>query len=400
MKNTILIVSMNLYNGGAERSLVNLLNEIDYSLYSVDLLLFQKKGMFLEQLPKEVNILNTPKELYYLYNRIDRGIFKKFLYVKIAVIRVMGSFIINLNKGDKIRKKRQLRWKNFYKNVLPNFTKSYRVALAYLECEPTYYVIDKITALHKAVWVHNDYEQTGLDKSLDLPYMEKANTIVSISDECVKILKKVFPKQASKCFCIPNLISDELIKRRAKEKIETEYQNEKFKILSIGRLNEQKGFDLAIEAASMLKDSGIDFQWIIIGTGKLYNTLNIMINKYNLDGYVYLVGAKTNPYPYILKCDILTQTSRFEGKSVVLDEAKILKKPILATRYTTVYDQVSTDFGFVVDMDSKSIYEGLKAVFYNRSLLTEREQFLEKQLYGNIDEIKKYYEIFNAGREK
>lgn len=73
MKKEILFIMSSLGNGGAERSLVNLLNEIPYDKYDVDLLLFKKSGMFLKQVPNQVSILHRPKILKKLYGPIQQS---------------------------------------------------------------------------------------------------------------------------------------------------------------------------------------------------------------------------------------------------------------------------------------------------------------------------------------
>ena len=64
------------------------------------------------------------------------------------------------------------------------------------------------------------------------------------------------------------------------------------------------------------------------------------MNNEVVEEYITFLGLRANPYPYIRSCDLLVQPSRWEGKSVVLDEAKILAKPILATNYSTIKDQL------------------------------------------------------------
>ena len=61
----------------------------------------------------------------------------------------------------------------------------------------------------------------------------------------------------------------------------------------------------------------------------------------DLEEHFYLIGLKSNPYPYLKQADIYVQPSRFEGKSIALDEAKILNKPIVVTNYSTAKDQIN-----------------------------------------------------------
>ena len=384
---------MNLYNGGAEKSLVNLLNNFDYNLYDVNLMLFQKKGLFLEEIPKDVTILDTPDDLKYLYQNPDRNTFKSINNIKAFLYRLIGNIYMKVLKGNSLRRRRQLRWKKFYRKALKVYEEEYDVAIAYLECEPTYYVIDKVNADKKIVWVHNDYLKTGLDWKLDLKYMQSADKVVSISEECVQILKNTFLGIKNKFICLPNLTSEIIIKQKSCEVFNLEYDADKFKILSIGRLNEQKGFDLAINAAKLLKDQNKKFQWFIMGDGELKEKLDSMIKKYELENYVFLIGVRSNPYPYIKGCDLLVQSSRFEGKSVVLDEAKILGTPILATNYPTVKDQVNENIGMIVDMNSESIAKEIVDLIENKERLKFYKENLNKIVCGNINEISKYYKI-------
>ena len=69
----ILVVMSTLYNGGAERSLVNFLNELPQDKYEIDLLLFKREGMFMKQLPSYVMVLDTPKELKQLYGSVKKA---------------------------------------------------------------------------------------------------------------------------------------------------------------------------------------------------------------------------------------------------------------------------------------------------------------------------------------
>lgn len=393
MKKKILIVMMNLYNGGAEKSLVNLLGVIDYNIYDIDLLLFQKKGMFLNQIPDKVNILETPDDLHYLYNMNAKIGQCLFSHILLFTVQLLGKLFMLLNRYDSKRKKRQLRWKYIYKKHISCLPQKYDIALGYIEGEPSYYVIDKVTAIKKYIWVHNDYSKTGLDKNLDYPYFICADKIVTISNKCVDILKKEFPDVKQKVVLLPNISSKKYLVERAKQNFDIEFRPQTFKVLSIGRLTEQKGFDMAIEAASILKEKHVDYQWIIIGEGKQLHKLQSMIKRYGLDYYVLLVGAKENPYPYMQEADILVQSSRYEGKSVVLDEAKMLGLPVVATNYPTVWDQVSDDWGYVTEMNAVSIAEQLFYLYEHQNEILNKSEYLDSLSFDITNQLELYYNL-------
>ncbi|MCD8006095.1 MAG: glycosyltransferase [Oscillospiraceae bacterium] len=395
----LIVVGLSLYNGGAEKSLVNFLNALDYSRYDVDLLLIRKNGMFLDQVPREVEILETPASLKYCYNKIDKKAFKSFDGVKSAIIRAVGTMSMSLKK-ESAYWKRQYRWKHFYKRTIKDLEGSYDVAMGYLHGEVSWYVIDKIKAKRKILWVHNDYNSLFSDIEEETRYFSKADCVVSISDRCVEILKEFFPKLNEKFSVLPNITSESLIRKMAAENAPDEFQSfQKIPYLvSIGRLSEQKGFDIAVEAAAILKERGEKFQWLIIGDGELKNDLERQIKERKVEGIVKLIGVRSNPYVYIKNCTVFVQSSRFEGKSVVLDEAKILGKPIVVTDYATVRDQiVNEDEGMIVDITPKALADGIEIMLNNEALRNEFSQYLSTHMYDNSDAIKLYYNLMETG---
>ena len=161
-------------------------------------------------------------------------------------------------------------------------------------------------------------------------------------------------------------------------------------LLSVGRLGEQKGFDLAIKSAKVLKDRGVNFIWIILGEGPDRKKLQEQIDADDLNNNVKMIGIRSNPYVYIKKCDIFVQTSRFEGKSIVLDEAKIFCKPIVVTNYPTVGDSiVDGQNGLIVEMDECSIADGIQRLLENTTLAESFVSELRKA-EGNEKELNRY----------
>ena len=396
LKTKILIAMINLYNGGAEKSLINLLKEIDYSKYEIDLLLFQKEGLFLSQVPAEVNILKTPIELHLLYNKPKLKELLKFKNIKLIFSRYFLNFLIKLRYINYTQAARsQIRWNKFYKNKIKNLENKYDIALSYLNNDSMRYVIDKTNATKKYIWVHNNYKKRGCLKELDIDYYSKANRIITISDECLRILEDVFPNIKDKFICIPNISSKKFIISLANKKPKYKYEIEKFKILSIGRFDFIKGIDLAVEAAKILKENKVSFQWYIIGDGIMKKQLDKKIRQYKLDNYLYLIGTTDNPYSYISASDILVQPSRSEGKSMVLDEAKILNKPFVVTKYPTVYDQANDDISLIVDINAESIANGIIELYNDRNKIKFMEDNLKKISYSNENEIEKYYKLFD-----
>lgn len=387
----LLFVMMHLKMGGAERSLVNLLNEIDYKEYSVDLLLIKREGELISQLPKNVNIIETPYELRSLFsNRIE-----KIRGIKYFVIRgcsILYSEIYGkIKPGDNCA----VRWNGFYEKAIPMLGKEYDAAVSYLAGPSMFFVANKVKAKKKIVFIHNDYSASGatIGKDTDLPYFKKFDMIPTISEQCKDSLVKEFPEMKDKFVVIPNITSTQLIEAKSEEFIPEEYKERKNILCSIGRLNNQKRFDMAVQAAALLKANDVLFSWFVIGEGEERKKLQEMIAQGHLEDSFYLLGIRDNPYPYIKNSDIVVQTSRYEGKSMVLDEAKILAKPIIATDYTTVRDQLSDDEGMVVEMTPYGIADGIQKMLESKKMQEQFANYLRNRDYGNTSEMQKFYDI-------
>lgn len=385
----LLFVMETLNSGGAERSLVNLLTELVRYDYQISLLLFRQEGAFLKQLPDGVTLLETPPELKKLMYPFSKE--KKRLNRKTA-----ANLISRLHEKEPLLR-RGYRWKNFYSKWIPKLPGHYDTAIAFISGEIMYYVDEKVNADRKIVWVHSDYRMARHPKKYDYEHFEKMDAIVSVSEKCVDILKEEFPKFHHKIFMLPNITSSVAVRRRAEEFRPTEWDEAENKVVSVGRLETVKGFDMAVAAAAMMKQKGIAFRWLIIGDGEKRQELEQQIRAEGVEDVFFLIGTRENPYPYMKHCTVLAQTSRYEGKSVVLDEAKILGVPILATCYPTVADQVlDGKEGIVVEMNPEGIAAGLEMLLKGSEKCEEIRKYLLDREYGNQALVKEYQKLIDS----
>lgn len=394
----VLFVISALEAGGAEKSLINLLNLFDYNRYQVDLLLFKKEGIFMDQIPEEVRIIEAPDDLFYLYNIHGRQIKHALGAFPSIIARITGTIYRNYFVRNKSYPGTQIRWNKFYKKHISIFNDEYDIAISYMHGEVMYYVAEKIKARKKITWVHNDYRALKLKPETDYPYLCSFDKIATISDECVDILTQVFPQIKDKVVSIPNLTSSSLIRKRAELYYPEEYKDScnanKVIILSIGRLNYQKGFDIAIKIAVEMKKRGLQFVWYIIGQGTEQEHLTELINQFGLKEEFVLLGIRENPYPYIKNADIIAQPSRYEGKSVVIDEAKILHKPIVVSDYATVRDQITNENeGIISKLEVENFAEALEKLIQSKDLRDNYEEYLNQHEYGNDSMVEMYYKL-------
>jgi len=392
MKKDILFVMNKLSCGGAEKSLISLLQLIDYSKYNVDLYLFKHEGFLMSQIPTEVNLLPQPKEFQY-FDMPFKQVVKECLLslnFKILLARFRMSLMM---KSEKIPAVREQKAWQFVGPCLKKIDKEYHATIGYLEKNPNYFCVDKVNAKIKIGFVNNDYKLLMLDKSIDIPYFEKLDYIVTVSEACEAILIDSFPNFKGKIKMMYNILTEKTIHALAEEPI-SDLDESKINIVSLGRLNYQKAFDLAIEACAILLENGVDIKWFILGDGEDRSKLEKHIAEKNLQKHFILLGIKENPYPYIKKATVYVQTSRFEGKSVAIDEAKILHKPILVTNFPSAKDQIENGVnGSIVGMDAISIANGIQQLVTNAATQNLFVKNLQKEQLGTESEMSKLYDL-------
>lgn len=390
----ILFVINNLNCGGAEKALISLLETIDYSKVDVDLLLFKQEGIFMSKIPAQVNLLIEPENYKYFDMSIKKAIKEliKSGKLNIALARILSLYAFKTEKVGSVMEQRV--WK-YLSVALDKLDKEYDVAIGYLEKNPIYFCVDKVKAKKKIGWIHNDYDKLGMDKKIDNKYFNKLDYVFTVSEECLSVLKSKFPQYESKFRLMYNIVSEETIKKLALEKIEDiTFNDDNINIISVGRLEYQKGFELAIEACSILKERGYKIKWNIVGEGKERSKLENLINELKLEDNFNLLGIRENPYPYIKKSDIYVQPSRFEGKSIAIDEAKILNKPIVVTNFSTAKDQIiNNKNGIISEMNSKSLANEIERIICDKKLKKKIILNLSNEKIGNETEINRLYEV-------
>lgn len=268
----------------------------------------------------------------------------------------------------------------------------YDVAIAWGQGTPTHFVAEKVNAGKKLAWVNADYEAVGHNKAFDDNYYNTYNKIVCVSDKLCEMLKKVYPKYAGKMTTVYDICSGEMISRLAQQPCEFPNPHG-LTLVTVGRLVSQKGYDLAAEAASLLKKRGMDFHWYILGDGNRA-PIEADIARLGIADCFTLLGAKSNPYPYMKAADIYVQTSRFEGYCLTLAEARMLNVPCVTTNFDVVYAQmINGENGLVVEMNAEAVADGVCRLAEDAALYRHIRQFQQGEKKGNPEEIEKVYRL-------
>lgn len=372
-KESILFVIPHLNGGGAEKVLIDILNNFNYEKYDVDLLVIFQEGVYINQIPKSVNVI-------YLINQIKAinkvpGKVKNLFYKFIKIFGMKKLYDI------KIKKK-------------------YDIEIAFLEGIATKLIASSSNRESKKIaWVHidllNNHWTNQFYKYLheEIEAYKQFDNIVCVSEDTKKAFINKFGYYEGIKVIYNPLDTDKIIKL-GEEKVN--FNNSEFTICSVGRLVPQKGFDRLINVAKMLENEGYIFKLNIIGCGGEKNKLLQLISKYNLENSVKLLGFDKNPYKYIKNSDLFVCSSRNEGFSLVVAEALILNKPIISTECAGPIEILKNgEYGIITKNSEEGLYKAIKNLYHD---LDERKRLEEKskervKFFSIDDKMRQIYSL-------
>lgn len=396
-KKKVLFIMPSMFIGGAERSLLGLLDSFDYKKYDVSLFLYRHEGEFLEFIPKQVHLLPEMKQ-YGTFDVPIKGLLLSSRFV-FGFARLLGKIAMSIHK--QVTKEQAGIWMSmqytskYLLSLLPKIPGEYDLAVMFLGVGDV--LAQKVTAKKKITWNHTDYSILHPNKKYDLKVYEQINYIASVSTPCTEQLLKVHPTVQNKTITIENVLSERLLYEQAQESI---YDMPKDKsevvLLSVGRYSNAKNFDNIPSICKLIIEKGILVKWYIIGYGGDEALIKQRIVENSMEEHVILLGKKTNPYPYIQECDIYVQPSRYEGKCVTVREAQILHKPVIITNYATSSSQLKDGYdGVIVPMDNEGCAEGIANVIRSKKLQKQLIENTKKTDYSNKEEINKLYQLID-----
>ena len=383
--------------GGISKSLLALFHQIE-GQYDIDFLLMKKEGLFIPLIPESVNVITDVLEPEFRNPHPKNAItnfqamkFGKWLSwckfsIRCSLARMRGRLPMMVCAMDEY----------IGKHSRP-LDRHYDAAIAYQGGRCIYYLVENVDADVKIGYVHNDYNKSECDYMLyptDSYYYPKLDFVVTISKKCEDSLFQRFPNIKHKIKVIGNICSVKMIRKYSAMTVDYDDSFNGIRLITMGRFDiNQKGIDLAIKAAEILKNKGIDFKWYFLGDGDERQVIEQMINEANLLQKFILLGAKTNPYPFIARSDVYIQPSRFEGKSVALDEVKALAKPIVVTNFSTVHDQFTDGVtALICEMTPTDIADKILLLINNKELRDNLSANLRTEKVGNEEQA----EIFKA----
>lgn len=361
IKKKILFINGHLNIGGIERSLVDLLNNLDNTIYDVDLLLLEGTGTYINQIPSYINVINTD----------TKDAIGPFLNIFIHNIRnynisnIMYRLITNI--GLSINKK-ILKYLRPILGIAP----LYDCAISYRGGFYTDLLVYTVNSKKKICWWHHGeciYNKDSIQKINKT--WEQIDTIIAVSHGCKNIILSNFKYPSSKIQIIPNMVNIEMIQLMANHI--NPYPKDKINIVTVATFTPEKHLEDIIDITSLLIKNNIsNFNWHIIGDGILYDIIKSKIINHHLEKYIILHGRKSNPYPYIKHADLYVHTSYIESQCIAVLEAMTLKVPCIVCESLGPKEYIKNGYnGFWVSHDINSITDCIIRVLMKRHEIDE-----------------------------
>ncbi len=359
MRKKVIFSAYSLDIGGIEKALVTLINNLVEKDYDITLALEKKQGIFLNDINKEVKIIEyTPS---YCKNRL------------------IAKFINGLKRAKFIIK---------YKN-------KFDCSISFATYSLSGSFIARTASHNPTLWVHNNYlaffdydKEKYVDFFKDLS-ADKFNNIVFVSNEAKNDFKNIVSTKNPNLLVCNNLVNYKEMKEKSLEKINYTKDNN-ILFVNVGRHDEkQKKLSRLIEAAKRLKEDGYKFKIVLVGSGEDTGEYKEKVKALDLQEIILFEGAKKNPYPYYRISDCVILTSEFEGYPVVYLESFVFNKPIITTNVSDSKEDIENKHGFVCEKNVEDIYSKMKE-FMNNGFKIHKQfnaENFNKEIMSKVERI-------------
>lgn len=384
MKKQLLIVAHHLTIGGVQKSLISALKAIDYDKYDVTLYLRKNRTELLQFVDERVGvIINKDPNRYY------RKPFALVLQLRMMLAKLIGkkdkAKALNDILEEKIRQKAME-----YERRTYFASAHYDVAVAYVQGYVALFVDRCVDADKKIIFYHTSTNDTP---EIHNAVFKNYTAVAALHSQQKALIEEWYPETKGKIRIVENYTDKEMLVSQSKEISLPE--TDKTVICSCGRFAPVKGFDLAVNAAKMLKESGIDFIWYFVGDGPERGKLEGMIAAYGLNDCIVITGMQKNPYPYMAACDIYVQPSYEEAMPVTILEAHRLGRPVISTATVGGKKLVENDKnGVVCEISAESLAESITAMLGDKERYSAIINNLKATDYSQ--EFEKYKEQWQA----
>jgi len=361
--------------GGVEKVMLSLLHNLNPEKFEMTVLLNLNQGELRNEFPANV------RKVYLADGKED--------FSKNKLIQKF-QLLLRKRKLEKLKKNPEIIDKEILKD---NY--DIEIAMTYNDFEPVLQSSNKNSK--KIGWFHSEIDLPKLQPLVPkiLEHFPQFDYMVYCSEKIKAIMHKEYPGLSyPKEEVIINAIPIEEINRKAEEKIPDFGQKPVF--VSVGRLHTRKGFHKLMDAHHQLIKEGFQHSILIIGDGEELSNLLNQQKKLGVEETFTFAGNKMNPYPYIKNADFFILPSESEAWPLVIAEALILKKPIIATKVGDIEMMIDDQkTGYLIDYNTEEIYAAMKEFITNKTLVEDikinleniENQFNNQKIFNQIEEM-------------
>lgn len=389
----ILFCLQTMVRGGVEKELITVLKKMDPKHFQCEvLLLYIQNPEVVSEIPDWVKVTTLNIDSNYYCGSTASMVKARLKHGEIPeAITLMGKRVFGLGTSHS----------NQSLNGIPQMEENYDVAVCYHIHSPLMlkYVATKVNAAKKIGWIHNDFSQSGYPVQRLKKYLSVYHEFVAVSETVKNEFLDRCPEYCEITSVVHNALDEDDVREKALDIPENDvyFSDDRVKILTIGRFTPQKGFDLAIEICRLLREQNANFCWYMIGWGPEEDKYRAMIERYELQDCVTILGERKNPYPYIDQCDVYVQPSRHEAYCMTILEAISLRKTIVCANFAGADEQIRNgETGWIVPVgDIEAFTEKIRFLIENPAERTRLTQNLWKQAKGSDMEkiLSKFGEI-------
>ena len=351
MKKKILFITPSLCQGGLEHSLITRLKLLDKNKYEMYLYTYGEDLSLLPLVPEYVHFKNDLLNKHYQRNPKAMCLWGVETGLKKIGVKDKAELYAS-NRKKYIHKQKVNQIKKAYKNTYFDVVVGNSIGM-------TSEMTAVVNAKKRFVFFRSSVD---LHHEENIELFPKYDGIIAVSQGVKDMLCSSYKNIEDKVYVLENYVDAEQIITKANETLpnETDLPANKLILCTCGRFSEEKGFNLAVESANILKRGGVDFVWYFIGDGNLRESIESQILEYSLEENIVITGYVVNPFTYMKTCDIYIQPSYHESFGLTIKEALILGKPVVSTDTVGAHTLLdNTEFGEIVEINADALSQGI-----------------------------------------
>ena len=389
----ILFADNNLQIGGVQKAFISLLHEIEKE-FDITLVLFQRDGELLSEIPESVKIVPAHGLCDLLGMSQKQANKKSFVKAFLRAGAVIASKVAGNAIPTGLLVGRKIRYEGF----------DYAISFMHFAPKTQFYggtneyILNAVDAKRKIAFVHCDFQQYGGDMKYAENQYKRFDRIAVCSDSCREKFTSAFPALSDKSFAVRNCNLYDQIMAEANDEAVI-YPEGFVNVITVARLSEEKEVGRGIAAVADCIRRGIPVKYHIVGDGPEREKLEAYAQDLGIRDRVDFHGMQKNPYRFMKNADLFLLPSRHEAAPMVFDEARCLGLPVLATDTCSAHEMITEEeAGWVCENSLQGVCSALNRILTNPEQLYAMRNKLQTQTFDNTKAVQQFYTMLKGAQ--